>query len=178
LPKDRRLQIALAGRSNVGKSTLLNKLVGRKNIAKVSTTPGKTRSLNFFLVNNRFYLVDLPGYGYAKVSKTERKEWGKLVEGYLKSSPNLAGLVLLLDCRRDPTTDDVELMDWLDHRQIPMLTVVTKADKLTRDKMNRKLAAVEKELGVSAIGFSAVSGLGKKELVDSVLSLVEETSNV
>jgi len=120
----------------------------------------------------------LPGYGYAKVSKTERKEWGKLVEGYLKSSPNLAGLVLLLDCRRDPTTDDVELMDWLDHRQIPMLTVVTKADKLTRDKMNRKLAAVEKELGVSAIGFSAVSGLGKKELVDSVLSLVEETSNV
>ena len=172
------MQIALAGRSNVGKSTLLNKLVGRKGIAKVSTTPGKTRSLNFFLVNNRFYLVDLPGYGYAKVSKAERKDWGKLVESYLKKSSSLAGLILLLDCRRDPTDGDLELMDWLDHRQIPMLTVVTKADKLTRDKMNRKLAVVEKELGVSAIGFSAVSGVGKRELVDAVLGLVEETSNV
>ncbi|MDF1543710.1 MAG: ribosome biogenesis GTP-binding protein YihA/YsxC [bacterium] len=174
LPRDRRVQIALAGRSNVGKSSLLNKLVGRKKMAKVSTTPGKTRSLNFFIVNEKFYLVDLPGYGYAKVSRSIRESWGKMIEDYLNQSSDLIGLFLLLDCRREPTAEDVQLLEWLAERQIPTLVVITKADKLSRDKINRKRQQVEKALGVATIAFSTLSGEGKAELVSSVLQLVED----
>ncbi|MFH2048051.1 MAG: ribosome biogenesis GTP-binding protein YihA/YsxC, partial [bacterium] len=160
--------------SNVGKSSLLNRVVGQKNMAKVSGTPGKTRSLNFFQVNDSYYLVDLPGYGYAKVSKEMRKDWGKLIEDYLGKSEELAGLVLLLDCRRDPTEQDMQLLGWLRERNIPALVTVTKTDKLTRDKTNRKVAEVEKKLGVSALAFSSVTGAGKKELVGAIYSLISE----
>jgi len=174
LPKDRMPQIAFAGRSNVGKSSLLNRVVGQKNMAKVSGTPGKTRSLNFFQVNDNYYLVDLPGYGYAKVSREMRKDWGKLIEDYLGRSEKVAGLVLLLDCRRDPTEQDIQLLSWLRERNIPALVMVTKTDKLTRDKTNRKVAEVEKRLGVSALAFSSVTGAGKKELVGAIHSLISE----
>ena len=177
IPRDRRPEIAVAGRSNVGKSSLLNRLLGRKKMAKVSSTPGKTRSLNFFLVNERFYLVDLPGYGYAKVSKQMRQNWGELIETYLNKSEHLIGLVLLLDCRREPTATDFQLLQWLSERRLPTLVAVTKIDKLSRDKGMRKVQQVEKELGVPTIGFSAVTGAGKNELVTAIHHLVHEHTN-
>jgi GTP-binding protein len=146
-------------------------------MAKVSSTPGKTRSLNFFLVNERFYLVDLPGYGYAKVAKSEQSKWGKMIEDYLTKSKHLAGLVLLLDSRRDPSDDDLELVEWLAQRQTPILCVVTKADKINRDQINRKVRQIQMNIGVEAVSFSALDGKGKPELVSAVLNLVNEYSN-
>ena len=172
LPKDRKPQIAIAGRSNVGKSSLLNRLLGSKKLAKVSSTPGKTRSLNFFLVNEKFYLVDLPGYGYAKVPISVKMEWGELVRDYLTSIEHLVGLILLLDCRRETTVEDNELVTWLVERKLPVLIALTKADKLSKARLNDKVTEKEKELGTSVIACSAVSGLGKKELVDAVRELV------
>ncbi|HVP07033.1 MAG TPA: ribosome biogenesis GTP-binding protein YihA/YsxC [Candidatus Acidoferrum sp.] len=175
IPQDTRPQVALAGRSNVGKSSLLNRLVGQKKLAKVSSTPGKTRSLNFFLINDRYYLVDLPGYGYAKVSRSVKDTWGKMIEDYLLHGENLAGLVLLLDCRRDAGEDDLKLLHWLSERQLPALIVVTKADKINRSELNRKVNQIERDLGIPAIGFSTVSGQGRQELLAAVHDLV--TSN-
>lgn len=176
IPKDTRPQVALAGRSNVGKSSLLNRLVGRRGLAKVSGTPGKTRSLNFFLINDAYYLVDLPGYGYARVSKDIKQSWGKLIESYLRTSEALAGLVLLLDCRRDPTPEDAQLLSWLAARELPALIALTKADKLTRNQLNRKETQVEQELGLSAIATSSKSGVGKIDLLRAVNELVDEFS--
>jgi GTP-binding protein len=172
LPKDRKPQIAIAGRSNVGKSSLLNRLLGSKKLAKVSSTPGKTRSLNFFLVNDKFYLVDLPGYGYAKVPISVKMEWGELVRDYLTTVEHLVGLILLLDCRRETTIEDNELVTWLVERKLPVLIALTKADKLSKARLNDKVKEKEKELGTAVIACSAVSGLGKKELVDAVRELV------
>ncbi len=177
LPRDRRPQIALAGRSNVGKSTLLNSLVGRRGMAKVSTTPGKTRALNFFLINEKFYLIDLPGYGYAKVAKSVHSSWGALIETYLTKAEHVAGLILLLDSRRDLSDDDLELLEWLAARQLPALCAITKADKVNRDQINRKVRQVEQETGVPALAFSSVKGTGKGELVAAVLDLIREYSN-
>lgn len=173
LPSDQRPQIAFAGRSNVGKSSLLNKLAGRKKLAKVSSTPGKTRSINFFLVNDKFYFVDLPGYGFAKVSKVEKEKWIELIEGYLTNNPNLAGLLLLLDCRRDPNSDDEQLIDWMNINNIPGLAVITKADKLNRDKLNRKLHQIEKNYAISSVPFSILSGMGKNELLSAIFDLIK-----
>lgn len=177
LPKDRRLQVAFAGRSNVGKSSLLNRLVGQKKLAKISSTPGKTRSINFFLVDDKFYFVDLPGYGYARVARKVRENWGKLLEKYLEESRYLAGLVLLLDCRREVTGEDMELVEWLAGRGLPTLAVVTKADKLSRDRVNRKVSAVETQLGIPTIPFSVVTGQGKKELYGAIRDLVAGKTN-
>jgi GTP-binding protein len=177
LPRDQRPQIALAGRSNVGKSTLLNSLVGQKGMAKVSSTPGKTRALNFFLINDKFYLVDLPGYGYAKVSKSVHAGWGALIETYLTKAEQLAGLILLLDSRRDFSDDDLELLKWLSVRSLPVMCAVTKADKVNRDQISRKVRQIETEIGIPALAFSALKGTGKSELVSAVLELVKEYSN-
>lgn len=173
IPKDRRPQIAFAGRSNVGKSTLLNKLTGQKKLAKVSQTPGKTRSVNFFLINDKFYFVDLPGYGYAKVSKKEREDWAKLLETYLDQSPNLKGIIILLDCRREPNEDDIQLIEWLAAKEMPTIAVATKADKLNRDKIKQKVKQIENDFGLSTIPFSAVNGTGKNEIFAAVESLLE-----
>lgn len=174
LPNDSRPQIAFAGRSNVGKSTLLNSLAGRKKLAKVSTSPGKTRSINFFLINDTFYFVDLPGYGYARVSKKIRESWRRLLEKYLTGSRHLSGLILLLDCRRDLTEEDMQLAAWLANRSLPVLVVVTKSDKLSHDKINRKVKEVESRLRVEAIAFSSLTGAGRKELLSSIRNLVTE----
>lgn len=173
LPKDRRPHVAVAGRSNVGKSSLLNRLVGNRKMAKVSATPGKTRALNFFRVNDRFYLVDLPGYGYAKVPKPIRESWGRLIEEYLTHDDRLLGLILLLDSRRDVTDNDLDLIEWLAARRLPIMIVLTKTDKLKRDQVNRKVRAVETQLDLPVIAFSTVTGTGKRELVASVLDLVD-----
>ncbi len=164
----------MAGRSNVGKSSLLNQIVGQRKLAKVSSTPGRTRSLNYFKIDDRFYLVDLPGYGYAKVSKVLREQWGQLIEDYLTQCEDLIGMVLLLDVRRDPTAQDMELIAWLSERQLPVLIAVTKADKLTRDAQRKKVQQTEDELGASALAFSAVTGAGKNELMAAVRQLVND----
>ncbi len=174
LPKDRKPQIAFAGRSNVGKSSLLNKITGQRKLAKVSGTPGKTRSINMFLINDEFYFVDLPGYGYARVSKTERESWGKMIATYLDKSPSLAGLVLLIDCRREVTPEDADLIAWMTERGLPCLPVLTKADKLTRDKLNRSVKKLGTDFGLTGIPFSTVSGIGKKEVLGAVLDLVSQ----
>ncbi|MCP4569617.1 MAG: YihA family ribosome biogenesis GTP-binding protein, partial [FCB group bacterium] len=177
VPSDRRAAVAFAGRSNVGKSTLINSITEGKKIAKVSQTPGKTQALNYFMADNKFYLVDLPGYGFAKVPPAVKKSWGKLVEGYLTQDQNLRGLVLLLDCRREIQKDDIMLLDWVVNRDLPFAIIMTKADKLSRNQLlptirkMHKLIYGDDESGV-LIPFSAKSGLGKKEVLSWVRKIV------
>ncbi|MHC1711043.1 MAG: ribosome biogenesis GTP-binding protein YihA/YsxC [Solidesulfovibrio sp.] len=172
-------QIALAGRSNVGKSTLVNRLAGRKGLARISATPGKTRSLNFYEAQGAGYcLVDLPGYGYARCSKVERKKWALLIEAYLRKTDQLRAVVALLDCRLPPQRLDMELVDWLRSHRIPVVVVLTKADKcLQRDREARKKQW--RELAQPAfppILFSGKTGLGREELcrVLSEIALIPE----
>lgn len=172
IPDDEKPQIALAGRSNVGKSSLLNKLVGQRKMAKVSAAPGKTRSITFFTVNNQFYFVDLPGYGYSQVSKAERKSWRKLIENYLTESERLIGLVLLLDSRREPTDQDLMLAEWLEQRKLPVIIALTKCDKLGKNELNNKVRTVEKQFEVDVIPFSIVSGIGKNEMLTAITNLL------
>ena len=153
---------------------MLNSIIGGPKVARVSSTPGKTRSLNFFLINDRFYLVDLPGYGYAKAPREVRKQLKQLIEDYLTDNDRLAGLVLLLDCRRDLTDEDMQLVTWLADRSLPTLAVVTKTDKLNHDKVGRKVHEVQTRLGVTAIAFSATTGVGKKELLGSIMTLISQ----
>lgn len=172
LPHDKKAQIAVAGRSNVGKSSLLNRLFGEKGLAKVSSTPGKTQALNFFLVNDQFYIVDLPGYGYAKVPEQIRRSWGKLLESFLTGSPHLSGLILLLDSRRTVSPEDLQMMNWLAARQLPLLPVLTKCDKLSTAALANAASEVSNRLGVSPLLFSAVTGQGKQELIRAVRNLL------
>lgn len=149
-------------------------MLGEKKLAKVSQTPGKTRSLNFFSVNEQFYFVDLPGYGYAKVSRSMRKSWGELIENYLKKTDELIGLVLLLDCRREMNEDDNMMLEWLVERKIPVLMVITKTDKISKHQTNMKVHQIENLLDAPAIPYSIKSGIGKHQLISSVLKLVAD----
>lgn len=170
-------EVAFAGRSNVGKSSLLNRLVRRKKFARVSNTPGRTREVNFFLVNNQFVLVDLPGYGYARISKERRAEWRPLIEGYLQTSSPLRGIVQLLDVRHEPTDDDRQMLDFLASVGVPTLFALTKIDKLTAAQRSARIAALTEELGTSedqVIPFSAVTGEGRDELAEAVVALVDQ----
>jgi len=161
-------EVAFAGRSNVGKSSLINTLVHRKNLARTSATPGKTRLIHFYDVNHRLCFVDLPGYGYAKVSAEVRRSWRPMVEGYLKSRPNLVLVVVILDIRRDPSEDDVALAEWLSYHRIRHLLVLTKADKLSGNERRNRLRSISSRLGASAGGelllFSARTGEGRDAL--------------
>ncbi len=165
IPSDGRSQIAFAGRSNVGKSTLLNCLAGKKKLAKTSKTPGRTRLINLFLINNSYYFVDLPGYGFANASRKERNEWGRMVEDYFRIQTNLKGLILLHDCRRDANEDDLMLLKWLKSENRDFVVALTKADKLGRSQLINQVRAVEKVYGTKPIPFSSQSGLGRKELL-------------
>lgn len=168
-------EVAFAGRSNVGKSSLLNRLVRRRGFARVSNTPGRTREINFFRVNNAFVLVDLPGYGYARVSKTEHEAWRPLIEGYLRSQPSPRGVVQLLDVRRDPSDEDRQMMDFLAETELPTIVVVTKIDKLSSRAASERIGALGQELQLDPdqiIAFSAVTGAGRDELADALVSLV------
>jgi GTP-binding protein len=170
-------EIAFAGRSNVGKSSLLNRLVRRKAFARVSNTPGRTRELNFFKVNGNFVLVDLPGYGYARISKTRRAEWRPLIEGYLRASPTLRGIVQLLDARHDPTDDDKQMFDMLADIGVPTIVVVTKIDKLKPTQVSTRLHSLAVELELDddqMIPFSATTGAGRDVLAESLVSLLAQ----
>jgi len=177
IPFENRAQIAFAGRSNVGKSSLLNRLAGQKKLAKTSKTPGRTRLINFFLVDNRFYFVDLPGYGYAKASKKDKAVWSALVESYFQKRENLKGLILLLDCRHEPTGDDQLMIDWLEANGVHYIIAMTKADKLSRGKLLSRQKQFEKRFETEVIPFSANSGIGKKELWGWIEKAVEGPSN-
>ncbi len=163
-------EIAFVGRSNVGKSSLINTLVGRKNLAKTSNTPGRTQLINFFVINEKTSFVDLPGYGFAKVPQSVKKDWGEMMEAYLKERQNLALVVFILDIRRDPSNDDLSLRDWLEHYRIPYLYILTKADKLSNNQAITRKRAIEKVLKVSSerkpILFSAKTQKGKTDIWD------------
>ncbi len=166
-------EVAFAGRSNVGKSSLINCLLGRK-VARTSATPGRTRQINFFLVNHRLVFVDLPGYGYAKVSKTMRAAWGKLIEDYLIRARNLRGVVVIVDIRRGVEDDDLLLMEFLSYYRRPFVVVATKVDKLPRGQRTKRLRAIKARLqGRLPIPFSARSQEGKDRLWQATLALVE-----
>ena len=170
-------EIAFAGRSNVGKSSLLNRLVRRKAFARVSRTPGRTREINFFRVNDRFVLVDLPGYGYARISKERKAAWRPMIEAYLRHSPELRGIVQLLDARREPSGDDVEMLDFLADVGVPVVVVVTKIDKLTRSAGVERVAEIARSLSLDpeqVIPFSAVTGEGRDDLAGAVVSIVTQ----
>lgn len=172
-------EIAFWGRSNVGKSSLLNRLVRRKKLARVSNTPGRTREINFFNVNNTFLLVDLPGYGYARVSKTAREAWRPLIEGYLSASEHLRGLVLLLDARHDPSNDDLDVLDWLSTTGVPVLIVATKSDKLKPRQLKARLESLTTALSVdpdAIVSVSSVTGDGRDDLAEALVSLIEQPS--
>lgn len=162
---DGRSEIAFLGRSNVGKSSLINSLLLRKGLARTSNTPGRTQSINFFLINETFYFTDLPGYGYARVSKTMRADWGKMAEEYLAERDELALCIQLVDSRHGATPLDIQLNDWLVHNQKPHLVVATKADKLSNNELHKSLAATEKQLpGAKILAYSAQTGRGREEL--------------
>lgn len=165
-PINKKPQIAFAGKSNVGKSSIINALLHRKNLVKTSQTPGKTQLINFFLINEAFYFVDLPGYGYARVPYAVTDAWAPMIEGYLKGSPTLAAVVVLLDSRRTPDDQDLQLIDWLRQYNIPAIYVLTKIDKLNRQEIDRAKKSVGTLLGVhdELILSSSKSGHGIKEL--------------
>ncbi len=176
LPASDLPEIAFSGRSNVGKSTLLNKIFNRKQLARVSSTPGKTVTVNFFRVDdNRF--VDLPGYGFAKVSDSERKRWSDLMEGYFQSGRNIKLVVQLIDMRHKPSNDDLVMLNFLKESGYPFVIVLTKSDKLNKTERSKRLAAFEEELdfvsGVQKIPFSAL----KSEGVDEIRNIVENAFN-
>lgn len=174
-PLSTRPEVAIAGRSNVGKSSLINRLLRRKGFARVSHTPGRTREIHFFGVNDAFTVVDLPGYGYARISKERRAEWVPLIEGFLRHSPNLAGLVQLLDVRRDPSDEDLTMLGLLSDIGVPTLFVVTKVDKIGPRERDARLAAIGAGVGVEAsdlIPFSSVTDEGRDALAEAVSALV------
>lgn len=170
-------QVAFSGRSNVGKSSLINLLLRRhrSKIAHVSGQPGKTQAVNFYRVNGAFFLVDLPGFGYAKVPKKLREGWKRLVEGYLSRDEGLKGVVHLVDCRREPTPQDLEMLDYLAELGIPTLVVLTKVDKLKSSQRERTLTAAVRKLGVDpdqVLPVSSQTGEGREELLDAVAALL------
>ena len=165
-PPDNKPQIAFAGRSNVGKSSIINTLLHRKKLVKTSVTPGKTQLINFFVINEGFYFVDLPGYGFARVPRAVIDTWAPMIEGYLKGSPGLRAVVVLLDARREPDERDMRLIDWLQQYNIPAIYVLTKADKLNRREAESAQRDIHARLGLAAplLLTSAKAGLGIKEL--------------
>ena len=170
LPRDSKKEVAFLGRSNVGKSSLINKLCGRKSLARSSADPGKTRELNYYLINKKFYFVDLPGYGYAKLPEQIRSSWGKMIEQYLKSREQLSMVVQLVDSRHEPTELDMMMVGWLDYYEIPFLVTLTKADKLPVSKMPRYVQAARNEFArfgycKDVIPFSSITGIGKTDVL-------------
>ena len=169
-PVDSKPQVAFAGRSNVGKSSLINAILNRKSLVKTSATPGKTQLINFFLINEQFYCVDLPGYGYAKAPRSVVDEWAPMIEGYIRESPQIAVVIVLLDIRREPDARDERLVEWLSHYGVPACYVLTKADKLKRGEMAKARQSITKKLGLTAppLLTSVKTGQGISELKSAI----------
>ncbi len=168
-------EIAFAGRSNVGKSALINTLVNRKRLVKTSSTPGRTQQINFFIINASVFFVDLPGYGYARVPASVRKGWGPMIESYLKKRETLSGVVLIMDIRRMPRLEETNFIDWLDHFGRAHILVLTKADKLSKTKQIKQQQAIANALSVDRddlILFSAKSRKGKKAVWQAINRLI------
>jgi len=167
-------EIAFVGRSNVGKSSLTNVLINRRSYARTSSQPGKTQTLNFYNVEDKLYFVDVPGYGYAKVSKSEREKWGQMIETYLTQRDQLRGVVSLVDARHAPTADDIQMYQWLAYYDLPTLIVATKSDKIARGKWNQAVSQIKKSMGLqntnNIIMFSAPKKIGK----DAVWNWIED----
>lgn len=168
-PTDGKPEIALVGRSNVGKSSLTNTLINRKNFARTSSQPGKTQTLNFYNVEDQLYFVDVPGYGYAKVSKKQREAFGHMIEEYITSRKQLRGVISLVDARHDPSDDDISMYEWLHYYNIPILVVATKADKISRSRFNKYESNIKRTLGFDEEDsdfqfFSSETKYGKDEV--------------
>ena len=167
-PTDGKAEIAFAGKSNVGKSTLINAMLGRRALARTSSQPGKTRTINFYGVNESFYVVDLPGYGYAKAAKTEIAKWGKMIEDYLQNRETLRAIVLLIDIRHEPGANDKMMYDWLRHYGYDIIIAATKSDKINRSQIPKQLSVIRKSLAMSEkdilIPFSGEKKTGVEEL--------------
>src|SRR5690625_4448311 len=166
-PKDRLPEIALAGRSNVGKSSFINRMIQRKNLVRTSSKPGKTQTLNFYNINDSFYFVDVPGYGYAKVSKREREKWGLMMEEYFQTRESLKIAVLITDLRHQPTNDDLQMYRYLKYFDLPVLIIATKLDKVAKNKQLNNLKRTENFLNIDPddfiVPFSSLTGEGKEE---------------
>ncbi|MBN8200747.1 ribosome biogenesis GTP-binding protein YihA/YsxC [Cytobacillus oceanisediminis] len=169
-------EFALAGRSNVGKSSFINKMLNRRGLARISSKPGKTQTLNFYLINEILHFVDVPGYGYAKVSKKEREAWGKMIETYLTSREQLKAVVLIVDLRHPPTSDDVMMYDFLKHYEIPCIVIATKADKIPKSKWQKHMKITEETLDIDPndqiIMFSSETGYGKDKAWSALKSFM------
>jgi|SRR5699024_2080896 len=167
-PEDHLPEIALAGRSNVGKSSFINKLIQRKSLARTSSKPGKTQTLNFYNINDMFYFVDVPGYGYAKISKVERKKWGNMMEEYFQTRDCLKAVILVTDSRHAPTQDDIQMYEYLKFYNLPVVIIATKIDKVSKSKREKYLKRTKQTLKVESedlvIPFSAETGEGKEKL--------------
>lgn len=167
-PPDGLPEFALIGRSNVGKSSFINTLIERKSLARTSSQPGKTQTMNFYLINDKFYFVDLPGYGYAKVSQKEREKWGRMIEHYLNTRPNLQRAFLLIDFRHSPTKDDIHMYGWLKYLKIPCAIVATKQDKIKPSQYQKNEKIIKEKLGLTSQDdfflFSAQNKRGKEEI--------------
>lgn len=176
LPNNEALEIAFAGKSNVGKSSLINGLLNRKALARTSSQPGKTQTINFYKINDTFYFVDLPGYGYAKVSATEREKWGKMIERYLNTSEKLVLVFLLIDIRHEPSANDKMMYDWILHSGFTPVIIATKADKIKRSQLQKNLKIIRTKLEMKKedliFPFSALSKQGKEEIWDYIESLL------
>lgn len=176
-PAEGLLEVAFVGRSNVGKSSLINLITNNKKLAKTSGSPGKTRTINYFLINGQFYFVDLPGYGYAKVHKEVQKTWGKMMEDYLIDREVLRGVVLLVDIRHKPSKDDVNMMEFLKYYDIPVIIVATKADKISRGQRPKYIKVIRETLEAGAcpiVPCSTLSREGIDKLLEQIEALVEE----
>jgi GTP-binding protein len=177
-PPDDLPEIAFAGRSNVGKSSLLNLITGRKALARVSGSPGKTRTINFYRCNDRFRIVDLPGYGYAKISRSESEKWGAMMEAYLEGRENLIKVVQLVDIRHEPSVQDVQMYDYLKYHGLDGIVVATKADKIGKNERMRAISRIASSLGMSeediVIPVSSLKKSGHDELLDTIEFLLEQ----
>lgn len=176
LPDNEKPEVAFAGKSNVGKSSLINALMNRKSYARISATPGKTQTINFYNINDEIYLVDLPGYGYAKVSEKEKEQWGKLVERYLHGSSQLKAVFLLIDIRHDPSANDRMMYEWILDQGFQPIIILTKLDKLKRSQVQKQIKLVKDGLhlvpGTKVIPFSSVTKQGRDEIWDTAEQLI------
>ena len=174
-PQDGRLEVAFIGRSNVGKSSLLNSLLGKKKLARTSNTPGRTQQINFFLIDQKFYFVDLPGYGYANLSKKQRAELAELIEKYLAQRKELVLTILLIDSRHLPTELDLQVKTWLEHLGRPYLTVLTKSDKLSNNQLRNQINKIKLALGTEeVIAYSTLTDFGKDSLWKAILARLSD----